>query len=343
MHKQKGYILFLLFSILSVCSVLIAISFGKVVVYQKVMRQMMQQQQALLISESGVAFIQALMTPEQEKKEESDTQKKDQTKQSVVQQTMLKIYPYFNKEKTISLTQEHDGINGSLALFLQSEQGKLNLNSLFDIKHKKFVHQGQPDDRKKICTWLFGRIAAITGQKSLMEPFEQFISNRKTPVYDVTELLSIKEFKDQFADAVYVDPSDPQFNKKIYLTDIFTVCTEQDTISPWLFSHSWCVILELNPKQNLETEELKKIIEKFKDSAKWDSDWNLFLQPFYNKEYKDLAQDIKSILTTQYEANIFSLLLKAKIGETNSSIFTIVKVNSKQHLMRFDTIKTSQI
>ena len=131
--------------------------------------------------------------------------------------------------------------------------------------------------------------------------------------------------------------------QKIFLTDIFTVSTEQNTINPWLFSSSWCKILDLKPKEKLSEEEKKKIFSQVAKTSNWESDWNKNLKDFYQKEYKDLAQEIKTILTTEFEVNIFSLLLKANIGETNSTIFTIVKSKAKDHLIRFEILKTYQV
>ena len=47
-----------------------------------------------------------------------------------------------------------DGIDATISMSIQSEQGKLNINSLYDFEKKKFVDEGKPTDRKKLCNWI---------------------------------------------------------------------------------------------------------------------------------------------------------------------------------------------
>lgn len=340
--NQPGYILFLLFSILSVCSVLISLYFSRVVIYRQLIQQSIKQQRADQLAFSQTALAQALLIPQQKREAVKEQQPKAATPTQPEQKILAALFPYFNKEKSHELTIAADGIQATITMSIQSEQGKLNLNSLYDFEKKKFMYEGQANDRKKFCTWLFTRIATLTGKPPLMGAFEEHLKNRSVDFNDVTELLSIKEFAQQFADQLFFN-TDSTSNNKLFLTDLFTVCTEQETITPWLFSRSWCILLSLQPKQKLSDEEIQKMFSTFKIDTTWETDWNSSLQLFYQKEYKDLPQEIKSILTTRYEANIFSLLLKAKISETTSTIFTIVKANTKQHLSSFDIVKTYQI
>lgn len=340
--NRSGYILFLLFSILSVCSVLISLYFSRVVIYRQLMQQSIRQQHCNQLALSGIALAQAVLIPPKQKEETKEAQSKATAPGQPEQKILTALFPYFNKTKTHELTTKVDGIQATITLGIQSEQGKLNLNSLYDFDKRKFLYEGQANDRKKLCTWLFTRIATLTGKPTLMNVFEEHLKTRSKEFNDVTELLSIKEFAQQFEEQFFINtPSDSK--NKLFLTDLFTVFSEQETITPWLFSQSWCLLLNLQPKQTLSTEELQKIFSTFKIDATWETDWNTSLQPFYQKEYKDIPQEIKSILTTRYEANIFSLLLKAKMTETISTIFTIVKANTKQHLSGFDIVKTYQI
>lgn len=362
MHKKDGYILFLLFSILSVCAILMSIYFSRTMIYRQLMQQLTQQQHAQLLNFSSMALAKTLILPEQ--KQDDAAQQTPKAKANPADnnnvKNFIKIFPYFNKEKKHELKQTPDNFTATLSLSIQSEQGKLNLNSLYDFKNKKFINEGKkaspgnqpnngklPDtgqqpDTKVFCVWLFNQIAAITGKPNLFQSFEQHLKTRVNDFNDVTELLIIPEFAEQFKDCLFFDPTDKN-NKKIFLTDIFTVTTEQESLHPLLFTHSWCVLLGLQPKQNMSNDEIQKIILALQEQSSWETMWPKSLELFYQKGYKDLAQEIKWILTTRYEANIFSLLLKTKIGETKSAIFTIVKTNTKQHLIDFDVVKTYQI
>jgi hypothetical protein len=343
-HAKRGYVLFLLFTILSVCSVLISLYFSQVVVYRQLMYLLITKEKTTRLAQSGISLVQALITPEKQNKEEAKSKEPAETfEQKLLQQ----VFNIFNKQETYALNQKIDGIDGKIKLSLQFEQGKLNLNSLFDFEKKKFIAEGQAGDRKKLCIWLFERIAALTKHSSLFPAFEKHLMSRSFDFNDVTELLSISEFAQAFDNNVFLfftEPDSPKASTdKVFLTDIFTVSTEQETINPWLFSQSWCKILNLQPKQKLNPEEKKKIFSTIAKTNNWQSDWDKNLKEFYQKEYKDIASEIKTILTTEFEANIFSLLLKVNIGETNSTIFTIVKSKAKDRLISFEIIKTYQI
>lgn len=343
-HIKHGYILFLTFTILSTCSVLISLYFSRVVVYRQLMHVLITKEKTNRLALSGTSLVQALMTPEEKNEATIPAQDAKKTELSPDQQLMTQLFNYFNKEESYQLTSKDDGLDAKIALSVQSEQGKLNLNSFFDFEKKKFLYEGTSKDRKKLAMWLFEKIAALTKKPSLFIPFEQYLTTKEFDFNDVTELLNIKEFSETFHSTLFITFEEQKSEeKKIFLTDIFTVSTEQETINPWLFSSSWCAILDLKQKQKLSDEEKKKIFSQVTKTSSWESDWNKNFKEFYQKEYKDLAQEIKTILTTEFEANIFSLLLKANIGETNSTIFTIVKAKAKDHLMRFEILKTYQV
>ncbi len=352
-HVKRGYILFLLFTILSVCSVLISLYFSQVLIYHKLIHTLINKEKATRLALSGTTLAQALLTPDQkEETQEKASEKKDQ--ESEGQKTLTALFDCWNKESVYDLTEQKDGFQATIKLCISSEQGKLNLNSLYDFEKKKFLFEGTPQDRKKLCIWLFEKIAAITKKPSLFPAFEQHLAKRDFDFNDVCELITIKEFAAAFDQHLFLNftqkidtellaPKKLPEPTGIFLTDIFTVSTEQDTINPWLFSHSWCKILDLRPKQELNNEEKKKLFSKVAKTSAWESDWDKNLKDFYQKDFKDLPVEIKTILTTEFEANIFSLLLKVNIGETNSTIFTIVKSKAKDRLINFEIVKNYQI
>ncbi|MCX5923131.1 MAG: type II secretion system protein GspK [Candidatus Dependentiae bacterium] len=362
MHKKPGFILFLLFSILSMCSVILSLYFSQTVMYRQLMTTIITKQKTDRLALGCVALAHNIITAEPKKKDSQSSATKtttpwapktaDDGKDSTSDkakdyETLLKqIFPYFNKQESFELTKKDDGVDAKISITIQSEQGKLNLNSLYDIEKKKFVDDGKPNDRKKICVWLFEKIAQITKTQTLFPAFEKHLSSRKADFNDVTELLSIKEFETVFHDRVFFN-FNTQPAENLFLTDIFTVSTEEETINPWLFSYSWCKILGLKPKQTLTDEEKNKLFKISGEAHDWATDWKSNwenLATLYQKEYKDLAQEIKTILTPLFEVNIFSLQLKANIKETSSTIFTIVRSKkAKNNLVSIETMKTYQI
>lgn len=312
-------------------------------VYQKLMKLATQEQECQQLALSSISLAESLLTIKEDDKPSAKNLSAKQTSenQKLEQKILTNIFPCFRTEKKFKLTNKADHLDATITLSIQPEDGKLNLNALYDFEKKKFVNEGKTNDCKKLCIWLFERISQITNKPNLMNAFENLLKKRESEFNDPLELLTDKDFRKQFSDTIFINFDDK--NKKLFLTDIFTVYTETETINPWLFSNSWLTLLDIKIQENLSKENIQKFLKNFKTTANWQEDWNVCFKDFYQKEYKDLPQEIKSILTITFEANIFSLLVKARIAETISSIFTIVKANTKQHLTGFDILKTSQI
>ena len=161
MQNKPGYILFLLFSILSLCSVLISLYFSRVIIYRQLIQTNIKEQQCQQLAISCLDLGQSLLIPEQEEKKEGEAKTAQETIQETLtslQKTLIKIFPYLNKEKSFDLKNNKDLINAQISLSIISEHGKLNLNSLYDFEKKKFINEGKPNDAKKLCTWLFNKI-----------------------------------------------------------------------------------------------------------------------------------------------------------------------------------------
>lgn len=301
------------------------------------MHLLLEKEAAINLTASSTELGQAIFYVPS-KTENQDPKEKNMTH---FQKMFQKIFPYINTNTTYKLSESTEGVDAIISICLFSETGKININSLYDIRTKKFFKEGGEGDRKKFCEWLFERISKITKKPSLFTAFEQHLKKRSTEFNDTTELLSIPEFAEAFKQKVFlINPeSAPQ---SIYLTDIFTIVTNEETINPYFLSPSWQAILELKPKR-LSDEEQKKLVESFKNKVNWEVDWNTSLRIIYQKEYKDLPKEIKSLLTTECEANIFSLLLSATIGETTATIFTILKKQATEKSLPFDIVKMYQI
>lgn len=341
-HNQRGYILVLLFGILSLCMSLMSLFFSRTVTYQHLMHLLTQKDLATKLALSSTELGQAIFyVPSDYEKKESSSENNVTKKMYPFQKMLRKIFPYLNTNTSYKLSQPIDGIDATINIYTLCESGKININSLFDIRTKKFFNEGKDGDRKKFCEWLFEKISKITKKPSLCNAFEQHLKKRSTEFNDTTELLDIPDFAEVFKENIFFNSTE-QPSQTIFLTDIFTIATNAETINPWFFSHSWRIILDL-PLKNLSTDEQKKLVESFKNQVNWEVDWNTSLRTLYQKEYNDLPKEIKSLLTTECEANIFSLLLSATIGETTATIFTILKKQASEKSQPFDMVKIYQI
>jgi len=321
---------------------LISLYFSKSVTYQNLMHLFTTKEKTSKLALSSVALGQTILyVPFKEEKQKTAKQSTEQ-EEGYNYKLLEKVFPYLYTTKTYKLFKEIEGIDATMHLNINSENGKLNLNSVYDFHEKKFINEGQQDDKKKLCQWLFTAISQKTKQPSLFDAFEKHLKERSHDFNDVTELLYINEFSEVFQHSLFFEINKKN-DEKIYLTDIFTICTEQDRINPWLFSHSWRVLLDIKEPTSLSQDEQKKVIDSVKKQVNWEKEWDNSLKVLYQKDYKDLPQEIKSLLTTDFEANIFSLLSQVIIGETTSTIFTILKANAKNKPATFDIVRVYQL
>ena len=188
-------------------------------------------------------------------------------------------------------------------------------------------------DQKVFATWLFNRIATITEKPSLLQPFIEHVKQRRSPFNDVTELLAIKEFAACFSQAIFYEPGQQSSTsdkkvRKLFLTDLFTVVSENDTIQPWLLSPSVCALLDIAQKsskhEEFEKKEENKVdISSFKQQADWQKDWDTGLKSLYDISYDRIPEPVRFMFSTQFSVTVFSVLVTVsrEIVDSENNIF----------------------
>ena len=223
-HHKPGYILFVLFAILSLCMALVTAIFMKGSSYYQLATLITNKEKTTQLSFSTTALVNSLLKIEEKKdqnKEEQATEKKEPAL-SKEQQLMTKVLPFLHKTHSFNLHQSADDLDAIIQIYIGSEYGKLNINTLYDIANKKFYFEGQADDRKKFSQWLFEKIGKATGQPSLFEPFAKHMATRTHEFNDTLELLQIPEFQKAFSQNIFINIDQPQI-KHICLTDLFII------------------------------------------------------------------------------------------------------------------------
>jgi hypothetical protein len=252
----------------------------------------------------------------------------------------MKILPSLNTFQEFQLSHEVDGIDGVIKVCIVCEEGKINLNQVFDFKTKKFVGEGQPSgDWKLVLQAIFKKIETMVGGGDLFVPFERFLKKREgKKIEDVTELLSIKEFF-VFKDLVYYDPistPEKQSKKRGALTDIFTVHSKKQKIEPWLLSDGLLALGDIKSLTAKEATQRKSQIttwlQKFKMNSDWKNDWTTILKPVYEKELQSLPKGIESFLSTNFDPRSFSVLVHATVNNVTQYLLAIVeRINRSQN------------
>ena len=332
MHQQRGYILFITFSILALCTAIVSVFMIKGLTHKKFTQLLLNQEQMQQFTLSTTALAQSFLSfPAPDKKEKNSDESltpKDKTPevpadQGFAKKLLEKVLPVVNKTQTFMMKEMEKDFPVVINLTFSCESGKININGLYDLVGKKFYDEGvEGKDKKVFATWLFDKIATLTEKPSLLQPFIEHVKQRKTPLNDVTQLLAIKEFSQCFADAIFNDPAQEKQSTdkkigKLFLTDIFTVASENDTIQPWLLSESVCALLDIvkqgsKQQESEKKEDLKVDVSSFKQQADWQKDWDVSLKPIYGIAYDKIPEPVRMMFANQFSAEVFSIMATVK-------------------------------
>lgn len=349
-YQQQGYILFLTFSILALCTALVSMFLVKGFTHKKFTKIVLEQQQMQQFLVSTTALAQSLLAFSQEelqaaeKDASADEKDKGQSGQKSVdlsKKLLEKVLPVVNKTQSFTMKEIEKDFPVVINLTFFCESGKININGLYDLVNKNFYNEGLgAKDRKVFATWLFDKIAKITEKPSLLQPFIEHVKQRKLPFNDVTELLAIKEFSACFSDAIFYESQQQQTDvhkktKKLFLTDIFTVASESDTIQPWLLSPSVCVLLDIPQQASKQVnsekkDEVKVDLSSFKPQADWKKDWDVVLKPLYSIGYDRIPEQFQGMLSNQFSASTFSILVQVAREIQHDSSFDSIEQDAYQ-------------
>ncbi|HZW61488.1 MAG TPA: hypothetical protein VFF04_04660, partial [Candidatus Babeliales bacterium] len=243
--KKPGYILVLTIMIIGLSVVIITYVNNKVTAYSPFAQGFVEREKAHELALAGVQIAMSQLAGVPQAATKSEGQKQDEaTKDSIA---LLKtILPVKNQWQEFALTKARDGVTGTIQICLVSEDGKIDINELYDFEKQQFV-QEEGIDVKKGLQVLFATVEKASDGKDLFQAFEKFLKDRQYKLQDVTELLTIKEFE-VFKRSVFYEPpgtvsSEKQEKRPVYLTDIFTVWSGSMQLEPWLLSHSLGVLL----------------------------------------------------------------------------------------------------
>ena len=290
-HNQPGFVLVMALFIISLGSVLVTSLLQRAIAFDRLHRVLVKQQQARMLALNGIEIARAQLSNPLE----IDKKAVDQN---------LVPFLYNDLEQTFKLTDEKDGIDGSVKVYISCEEGKINLNKSYDFAQKQFVKLDKEQDAQTV----FALGDKVIQQKFSFENFSQSIGQlfqkRGKPLEDVTEVVTPKFSGDMFYD---IDSEDKEY---IALTDLFTLAGAEFKIQPVYLSSSWAQVLQLE-KQSLDKKQRLEIIKKLSASKapiNWASSWKELLAALFKKEYTVLPDSIKKILAQKIEVTTFNVI-----------------------------------
>jgi len=332
---------------ISLITLLVSKVFSQATVHAPYMRNAIDQQKAEMLAFSGlsIATSQLLLADAPDEQEQKDDQKEKQQISPEVR-FLKHVLSVLNRWQQFTLNEKQDGVNGQIALCIGCEDGKLDINAVYDFKQKKFVGEGSPQgDYKKGLQELFGLIEKFTGGKGMFEALEKFFKERSYPLNDATELLVLDEFS-YFKRAAFYEPTElvKDQQPRLCLTDLFTVFTAKPKVEPWLFSDAYYTLFALNrPTVKEEQEALESLLKGFKQTSNWPQEWNTLLKPRYGKDFATLPKSAGFFLSSKFEPKIFSVLSYGKIGQVTQKILAVFEKERATEKHPFPTMTIKKI
>lgn len=349
-------------TLISLASLILAIIFQKSTVFSPFAKLSVDRQHARTLAQSGIdiAISQLTQIREVEKKstEDRDTTQSTTPEKSNVKKLFEHLLPVLNQWQEFRLTQETDQIDGIIKVCIMSEEGKININEIFDFERKQIKgspqkNQEQPekqennkietkkvDKQKKDIGWykpleiFFKGIEQETGQKDLLKKLEQFLQKQEKPLNDVTQLLEIKSFS-TFKDHRYYQPPSTQAKQEkekqrpLFLVDLFTTHTKNVLLNPWLLSDSLRgALLEVRAQVGSEKEykeQTKEWLKNFKEKVSWQKDWQQQAGKMLKKISPETQKKLFPIFAQSVEPTVFSVLASATVNDVTQKLFVILE------------------
>ncbi|HEV2916963.1 MAG TPA: hypothetical protein VGW78_04400 [Candidatus Babeliales bacterium] len=341
--NQSGFILVMTLLMISLGMLITSSLFDRGSSYTPFAHAVIDRQKAIFLAYSGLALTESqLLHPAQTEKEkqeattESKTAPKPPTDQEDMQQLLTTLLPVLNKWQTFIFTDERDGIDGTLKICIMSEDGKLNINKLYDFKTKKFKDEtAQGGGFKTIIAGILGDIEKTMQTKELFASLQRYLEKRDYPLNDVTELLTIKAF-DVFRNAIYYQPSESQKEQKgkersrtYALTDLFTTISDDAGVNPWVLSESMRAALQIPPStatiDSKQTEQFAQVIKQFKMQNQWPQEWDTSLKNIYGIEYSRLPKYTNIAVRASGLVRYFSVLIHSTVGDATQQLYVILE------------------
>ena len=350
-RKKSGFVLVIATLVISLGVLITSLVVNRVNAYRHMSRLRVDTEKARMIALSGIdvaisqlgVFAPQKKSDEQkpspDKKPESPQEKKEDNKDDNDKEKAEFLVKKLNRWQKFELDESADGLNGELKIYIGSENGKINLNKLYDFEKNKFMSQipaeqpgGAPTqfDEKKFFQFLQEKIGLafkLSKNIDFGSLLESFFKKRGEPLEDVSDLLAIPELA-PLANMLFISPE-----RETALGDLFTVSTQTQP-TPLLFSQTAQTIMELkNPtKGNTEKLPIDGIAQIIRSQKiNWQSVWTPTLSVLYAKEYAAIPPQIKLLFEARFEPTVFSVVSYGKVGLATQKICAIIEKNSSDN------------
>lgn len=337
-QKTPSFVLLFVVMMMSIVTMLTQQLLKSVMVGSMFDRTMVARERAEILALGGVQVAIAMLSKQKEAAKPGNAQdahekeKEDPEKDTKV--FLTKILPILNRWKIFELSEKEDGTAGTLKICISCEEGKLNLNEIYDFKKHAFKSDFEP------------LVAAleIDNKYQVIKFLTEFFKKRNKKLDDLSELMVIPEFAK--LDVFYNPPELISKKEKellkdgkskprnIALFDIFTIDSEQSLMQPLLFSSGMCAVFGLRLPEAEDTvkmkDKFKTVIDQYK--KEWCRDWIKsweFLRPIFEQK-GPLAPQFAKLFTQEFEPSLFSVLSLGVVDGVEQRLLAIIKKVDKK-------------
>lgn len=357
-QNKPGYILILTLMAIALLTTIITKMYYQSSAYLPLAEFCIKRQKAANLALGGLQMALSKLNGSQNQENLLPDNKTAKSKSAIFLERLL---PSINRWQIFNLKEDTDGVVGQIKFCISCENGKINLNQLYDFDKHEFkdvknniansdlakkdqqsFNQKSNSPIQQFLQEIFASLERLTKHKvdakAANEALIRFLSTRQYQLLDVTELLQIPEFNYFKEHVFYEPPSEITQNsdnllRPVYLTDLFTTWTSTAQIEPWLFSDSILALLSFPRAQaNDIMKRDDKVVQwtnNLKETSNWQADWNKSLGLVYGIELANLPKSAVGLLENKFHPQVFSAVSYGTVDGVTQKVYAIIKLQSK--------------
>ena len=324
-NKRSGFVLVIAMFIIAIGTLIIArlITQGIILIQTFAIERERKQAQLLALSAMHFAAGELLGPSKKEEKEapkqEAGQKKGEDQKKDEYPTRLLKA---LNVKRTKKLTENIDGINGTIEWTIVAQEGKIPLNSLLEPGKEAFKKE-----YSKIIDQIDEKGKTLFKDVSLKSTILSAYKKRKRPFDDVSDLYegqdekTTKELKTRlFA-----------IGDQVGLVDLFTAEVGSG-LCPLLFTKAVDKLFDLtfDEKKLAQQFEKKEYGEKIRalfgqDQIDWKSSWDQIIAPIKVKRYTEVSEPLKTTLSKQCSGKVIGVMCFGATDSVTQKLFVILE------------------
>lgn len=339
--QSAGYILVLTLIMISAAAALVTAIVQSSLNYQRFVKLELEKQKARTLvlgcTELVKSQISLVIAKDSEKDKSPKKDKKDNTE--IEKKWLTQLLPIINTWQTIELDNEKFGIDATINLYISCEEGKFNINSIWDANKEKETkkEKSKQEETKnnepkrsetKVDLLTKENVVAIDNlvkkeiKTSIISILKDSHKRLGRMLEDPTELLPSLT-SDTLKYNIFMTKPDQKTKelKNVYLMDLFTVFGNSGKLNPWLMSASVAKVLGL--ADITQFKKLKEYLKYFKSTMDWAKDWDTIFAPVFGKKLDANLKDVVTAFASKFEASTFSAVCYAKVGGVTQKIYAI--------------------